>query len=421
MAPITAVLLGAGARGNAYAEFALRYPEALKIVAVAEPDPARRERFAGKHGLSGQQCYPDWEALLNAGKLADALINATMDQTHYHSTLAALSLGYEVLLEKPMSPVLAENVELVQAAEKQGRLLQVCHVLRYAPFFQTLREVMDSGVLGQIISVDHRENLSYWHMAHSYVRGNWSNTAHAAPMILAKCCHDLDILIWLLRRDVVWLNSFGSLAHFTPENAPHPDVPLRCTDGCPVAENCKYDARQIYGTDAAGGIYDILTPVRTVEARLEALKTSRYGRCVYRAENNVVDHQTVNMEFEDGITVSLLMNGQGYEEGRSLRIDGTKATITGKFSDPYKLNIYHHHSKRKEVVPITVPEKSGHGGGDLRLVRSFVNALQGIEDASLTTARVSLESHLLAFAAEESRLNHTVIEMSQYRQQAEKN
>jgi predicted dehydrogenase len=419
MAPITAVVLGAGARGNAYAEFALRYPESLRIVAVAEPDPARRERFASKHGLSAQQCYPDWQDLLGAGKLANAVINTTMDRTHYTSTLAALDAGYDVLLEKPMSPILGESVQLVKAAEQQGRLLQICHVLRYAPFFQKLREIIDSGVLGRIISVDHRENLSYWHMAHSYVRGNWSNLGRAAPMILAKCSHDFDILVWLLRRDVNWLQSFGSLTHFRPENAPHSDVPLRCTDGCPVAEHCKYDATRIYGTDRAGSIYDILTPIRTVEARLEALKTSPYGRCVYRCDNNVVDHQVVNMEFDDQLTVSLIMNGQGYEEGRSLRIDGTKATLTGKFSEPYKLNVYHHHSKQKEVFPVDVQEKSGHGGGDLQLVRSFVNALQGTSDPSITTARVSLESHLLAFAAEESRLNHTVIDMRQYRQQAE--
>ncbi len=413
MSPITAVVFGAGARGNAYSEFALKYPEDLRIVAVAEPDSTRRERFARKHNLSKQQCYASWENLIHISKLADVCINTTMDRTHYQSTLAALALGYEVLLEKPMSPVLTENVHLVQTAENQGRLLQVCHVLRYAPFFQILRSVIDSGALGQIISIDHRENLSYWHMAHSYVRGNWSNSDHAAPMILAKCCHDLDVLVWLLRRKVMWLSSFGSLSHFSPQNIPHVDVPLRCTDGCPAAPACKYNAQQIYGTDAAGGIYDILTPVRSVQARLEALKTSPYGRCVYRCDNNVVDHQTVNMEFEDQITVSLLMNG--HEEGRSLRIDGTKATLTGKFSDPYKINLYHHHNKWKEVIPVEVGEKSGHGGGDLRLVRSFINALKGLEDASLTTARVSLESHLLAFAAEESRLNHTVIDMNRYR------
>ncbi len=419
MVPITAVVLGAGARGNAYAEFALRNPDALRIVAVAEPNAARREAFANQHDLSESACFTSWEDLLNAGKLADAVINTTLDRTHYLSTLAALSRGYEVLLEKPMSPVLAENVHLIQVAEQQGRLLQICHVLRYAPFFQALRQVIDSGVVGQITSIDHRENLSYWHMAHSYVRGNWSNMERSAPMILAKCCHDLDILVWLLRRRVQWLNSFGSLTHFRPENAPQADVPLRCTDGCSAEASCKYSAPKIYGTDAAGGIYDVLTPERTREARLKALENSPYGRCVYRCDNDVVDHQTVNMEFDDQITVSLIMNGHGHEEGRSIRIDGTRATITGKFSEPYKLNVYHHHSKRKEVIPIIVPEKSGHGGGDLRLVRGFVNALNGTADDNLTTARISLESHLMAFAAEESRLHHTVINMDDYRSKAE--
>jgi predicted dehydrogenase len=419
MAPITALLLGAGARGNAYANYAFQHPDELRIVGVADIDPIRRERFAQKHNLQPHRVYHHWEDALNDGKFANALINATMDRVHYPSTLAALAAGYDVLLEKPMSPVRAENVRLVQAAEAHGRLLQVCHVLRFSPFFQTLRRVIDSGVLGRIISLDHRENLSYWHMAHSFVRGNWRNADLSSPMILTKCCHDLDILLWLLRKQVKWLNSFGALTVFRPENAPRPDVPLRCTDGCPAADNCKYDAAKIYGSDAAGWPYDIVTPERSREARLEALRTSPYGVCVYRADNNVVDHQTVNLAFEDDITAVLIMNGHGHEEGRTLRIDGTKATLTGKFSEPYKINLYHHHRGLKESIPVSVSEHSGHGGGDFGLVRSFVRALRGVADDSLTTARVSLDSHLLAFAAEESRLHHTVINMDEFRRLSE--
>jgi predicted dehydrogenase len=416
MAPITAISFGAGARGNAYANYALTHPEDLRIVAVAEPDSARRAAFARKYNLNDKLCFSTWQDAVNAGKFADAVINATMDRTHYPSTLAALALGYEVLLEKPMSPVLEENVRLIQAAEAQRRLLQVCHVLRFTSFFRTLRNIIQSGALGRIISMDLRENLSYWHMAHSFVRGNWRNSDMSSPMILTKCCHDFDILIWLLGTKVTHLNSFGSLTHFIPSNAPLPDVPARCTQGCPAADGCKYDARKIYVADGNGWPYDMLTPTPTREARLNALETSPYGMCVYRADNNVVDHQTVNLLFEDETTATLIMNGHGAEEGRTLRIDGTKATMTGKFSEPYKLNLYHHHSGARESVHIPAAEASGHGGGDTGLVRSFVRALRGEADGSLSTARVSLESHLLAFAAEEARLKKIVIEMKAYRQ-----
>ena len=195
MPPINAVVLGAGSRGTVYGAFAVQYPQELQIVAVAEPRADRREQFAIIHDLPPDRCFESWQDLIGAGKIADVLINCTQDRMHAESTLAALDAGYDVLLEKPMSPVLHENVRLVQAAEDRGRLLQICHVLRYSPYFQKIREIVQSGRLGRIISVDHRENLIYWHMAHSFVRGNWRNLAESAPMILAKCCHDLDILV----------------------------------------------------------------------------------------------------------------------------------------------------------------------------------------------------------------------------------
>jgi predicted dehydrogenase len=353
------------------------------------------------------------------GATKNVIINCTMDRLHMESTLAALEAGYDVLLEKPMSPVLHENIRLVQVAEEKGRLLQICHVLRYSPFWQTLREIVQSGRLGRIISVEHRENLVFWHMSHSFVRGNWRNEATAGPMILAKCCHDFDILYWILRQPVVWLNSFGSLTHFRPENAP-PGAPPRCTDGCPAAESCKYYAPRLYAKDIDGWPWNALTLTQSVEARMEALRTGWYGRCVYHCDNDVVDHQTVNMELADGTTVTLTMNGQGDEECRTMRWDGTRATLYGKFlAGNYQISIHDHLTGEIERVPIIERDNSGHGGGDFGIVRSFLNAVQGRPDDSVTTARESLESHLLAFAAEESRLNHSVIYMPDYRARVE--
>jgi predicted dehydrogenase len=425
MTPIQAIVFGAGGRGMAYGKFALQYPDEMQVIGVAEPDISRASRYATQHDLAPSACFPDWQTLMAQyphqpnGAAKNVLINCTMDRLHMDSTLAALDAGYDVLLEKPMSPVLHENIRLVQVAEQKGRLLQICHVLRYSPFWQTLREIVQSGRLGRIISVEHRENLVFWHMSHSFVRGNWRNEATAGPMILAKCCHDFDILYWILRQPVVWLNSFGSLTHFRPENAPE-GAPPRCTDGCPAAEVCKYYAPRLYAKDIDGFPWNALTLTPTSEARMEALKTGWYGRCVYHCDNDVVDHQTVNMELVDGTTVTLTMNGQGDEECRTMRWDGTKATLYGKFlAGNYQISIHDHLTGEIEHVPIIERDNSGHGGGDFGIVRSFLNAVQGRPDDSVTTARESLESHLLAFAAEEARLNHSIIYMPDYRARVE--
>ena len=416
MAAIDTIIVGAGGRGSAYSKFALQYPQELRVVGVAEPDPLRRGRLVRDHDIAPDMVFDDWQTLLKTpGKKAATIINCTMDRAHFESTMQMLDMGYDVLLEKPMTPVLLENLQLVQKAESTGRLLQVCHVLRYTPFWQTLRSVVQSRKLGRIISISHRENLIYYHMAHSFVRGNWRQESTSGPMILCKCCHDFDILLWILQKKVQYLNSFGSLSHFRPENAP-PGATERCTDGCPAAETCKYEATRRYAHGGAGWPVDAVTVEPTVKARLEKLKTDWYGRCVYLCDNDVVDHQTVNMEMEDGATVTLVMNGQGDEECRTMRWDGTKATLYGKFSSKgHVIRVHHHLSGQIEEVPVIARDSSGHGGGDYGIVRSFLNTIKGDPDDSVTTARESLESHLLAFAAEEARKNKSVINMEEFR------
>ena len=420
MTPIDAIIVGAGGRGNAYGQFALEYPDELRVTGVAEPDPIRRRRMVTDHDIAPQMIYHDWESLLAAPeKKAAAIINCTMDRLHYVSTMKMLDLGYDVLLEKPMAPMPRENVRLAQKAEETGRLLQVCHVLRYSPFWQTLRAVVRSGKLGRIVSVTHRENLIYYHMAHSFVRGNWRSQATSGPMILSKCCHDFDVLLWILGKDVVNLHSFGSLTHFRPENAPA-GATRRCTDGCPAVETCKYEATKLYMRDGDGWPHSYVSSIPTKEARLKQLETGWYGRCVYYCDNDVVDHQTVSMELEDGATVTLIMNGQGDEECRTMRWDGAKATLYGKFaSSGNEIRVHHHLTGEVEDVPVIDRDSSGHGGGDFGIVRSFLNAVKGIPDEDVTTARESLASHLLAFAAEESRHKKTVIHMEEFRKRLE--
>jgi len=416
--PVEVIVIGAGGRGNAYGNYALQYPQQLKVIGVAEPDDMRRERFIRLHDIQPDMVFDSWQTLLASGeKRASSAFNCTMDRDHFASTMQLLELGYDVLLEKPMTPIPEENLRLVQKAEETGRLLQVCHVLRYTPFWATLRSVVQSGVLGRIIHVTHHENLIYYHMAHSFVRGNWRAEQTSGPMILSKCCHDLDVLLWITGQKVRRLQSFGSLTHFRPENAPA-GAPLRCTDGCPAADECKFEATKLYAVDGLGFPQNAVSWIPTKEARLEALKTGWYGRCVYFCDNDVVDHQTVNMELDDGATVTLVMNGHGDEECRSIRWDGSKATLFGKFSaSGDELRIHHHLSAKVEHVPIATRDSSGHGGGDFGIVRSHLRSLCGQTDHNTSSARESLESHLLAFAAEASRKSGQVVDLPRFKAQ----
>jgi predicted dehydrogenase len=433
--PLELVLIGAGQRGAyAYASYARQHPDEVRFVGVAEPDPIRRQRFADEHDLDDEYCVASWEELIAKGQLGQGAIVTTQDQMHVEPAVAAMKAGYHVLLEKPMAHTLAGCIELVQTAERTGRVLQICHVLRYSPFWETLHAVLASGRLGELITVEHRENVAYWHMAHSFVRGNWRNAALSSPMILAKCCHDLDILVWNLAKPCLRLSSVGSLIHYRPESV-GPEIPARCTDGCPIEPTCAFSAPGIYleyrpfpqvqEARAQGQFVDeapnrwpftVLSPDLSHKAIRQALETGPYGRCVYRCDNDVVDHQVVTMEFAGGTSVVLAMHGHSNEEHRSMRYDGTRATLRARFGQTSEITIYDH-GGGVEQVPIPVAA-SGHGGGDAGIMRDFLRTLRG-ESEPLTTARTALESHLLAFAAEVARLNNTVIDMAAFRAQAE--
>jgi predicted dehydrogenase len=424
MSPSTvdAVLVGAGDRGTfTFGQVALDHPDTVRFVAVAEPDPERRARFAARHRIPAERCFETWQKLLAAGQLAPALICCTLDRLHVDPAVAALHTGYHVLLEKPMATTPADCLRIVQAQERTGRLLMIGHVLRYTPFFTALHDIISSGRLGNIVAVEHRENVAYWHMAHSYVRGNWSNAERASPMILAKCCHDLDILAWTMPEDpVVRLHSFGSLLHFRPEHAP-PGAPLRCTDGCPAELSCPYYAPRIYLTDDVGWPAETISVDLSQAARLHALQTGPYGRCVYRSDNTAVDHQVVTMEHAGGAIVTLIMHGHSDEEERTIRWDGSRATLRARFctSADSEITVHDHLTGAHETVHVGTADVRGHGGGDERLLSAFVDAIRDADGGTLTTARISLESHLLAFAAERSRVSGAPVDMTAYRAEVE--
>ncbi|WP_284645230.1 Gfo/Idh/MocA family oxidoreductase [Paenibacillus silviterrae] len=402
MKKVTAVLIGAGDRGAyAYAPYALHYPHELAFVAVAEPNEQRRQAFAEAHGLSSEQTFESWQELLQSPSVADIAIICTQDRMHLEPTLGALEQGYHVLLEKPMSPDPRQCVEMELAAKKHNRLLSICHVLRYTPFWQTVKRIIREGKIGDIASVQLNENVGHLHMAHSFVRGNWNNSDVSSPMILAKSCHDMDILAYVLDKPCLRVSSFGSLMHFKEECAPE-GAPERCLDGCPAEASCSYYAPRYYLGEGSGWARKI-TGDTSKEGILHALRTTPYGRCVYRSDNNVVDHQVVTMEFEGGATAMFSMCGFTHDNTRIVQIMGTKGEIRGNMEEN-QITVYDFVTKEQSVIRLH-DSKVGHNGGDVGIIRDFLNQVRGeTKGESLTSASVSVRSHLMAFAAEESRL-----------------
>ncbi|KEQ26518.1 Gfo/Idh/MocA family protein [Paenibacillus tyrfis] len=401
MKPMTAVLIGAGARGaGGYARYALDCPHELKFVAVAEPNAERRDKFAAEHGISRENCFETWEELLSRPQMADIAMICTQDRMHYEPTLQALDLKYHVLLEKPMSPDPRECVEMEQRALANNRLLTICHVLRYTPFWATLKKIIAEGRIGEVVSIQLNENVGYWHIAHSFVRGNWNNSDKSSPMILAKSCHDMDVLSWLMDQPCVKVSSFGSLTHFHSGNAPAGSTDY-CIDGCAVEAECPYSAPRFYlGEGKAWARH--YTEELTRENIVKGLRESPYGRCVYKCDNNVVDHQVVNMEFASGATAMFSMCGFTREQERRIQIMGTRGELRGEESTITLMDFLTHQKTEIEIPP----QISGHGGGDSGIVRSFLREVRNNAGGdSLTSASASVRSHLMAFAAEESRLN----------------
>ena len=358
---------------------------------------------------------------ISDGPQADLVIIASNDRTHYEAAMAAMRRGCNVLLEKPVAhdPVLTAHLAL--EARARGLTIAVQHELRYAPFFQELYRQLRSQRLGQVYSYQHTEHVDFWHMTHSFVRGNWCHSGEENPMILAKCCHDLDLMPWLLDDVVTKVSSFGRLDHFRPENAPAGATP-RCTDACAAKKQCIHDAEEFYlGPITTWPVAMIATDM-SLDARRRRLAESRYSRCVYAGHNNVVDHQVVMLETARGTICTLTMQGfSAHEEnGRKLRFDGTNGTLRGDMERAEM--IIHQHWRgpfgtkaEPEVIKLDEKAGGGHGGGDEILFADVVKCLSSGNGRPLTTINESVESHLLAWAAEESRATGVAVDMAAYR------
>lgn len=419
------IVIGAGGRGTTYTNIMGEVPEMFKVVGVAEPIDDRREYIKEKHGIEDKNCFDTWEKILDVPKFADVAIISTMDRMHTEPAIRAMELGYDLLLEKPAAPTPEECALINQRAKELGRKVVVCHVLRYTPFFKTVKKLINDGVIGDVVNIEHIECVGNTHQSHSFVRGNWGNEERSSFMLLQKCCHDLDILQWLLDKDCKKIQSFGSLVHFRRENAPE-GSPERCIDGCPAAETCFYNAMKLY--------YDLkhnhwfrcaatLKPAGqdTDGEVLKALRNTQYGKCVYKCDNNVVDHQTVNMEFEDGITVSMTMSAFAHG-GRRLRLMGTKGDLVCDMGLPADkaFELYDFATGKKECLDIDYSNVGdsiveGHGGGDGGIIADLYKYLTDEIDASeVSEIGVSVKNHMMAFAAEDSRKNDTVVELDSY-------
>ncbi|MBN1674146.1 MAG: Gfo/Idh/MocA family oxidoreductase [Kiritimatiellae bacterium] len=419
MQRVKLAVLGAGGRGTAYADYAGKYPQEAQVVAVAEPRAFYRERMASRHGIATGHVFNGWEELLAKGRLADAIIIATQDAMHAAPAVAAAELGYHILLEKPMAPNERDCRRIVGSAIKNGVILAVCHVLRYTAYTRKVKELIDSGLIGEVISLQHLEPVGYWHQAHAFVRGNWRNEAESSPMLLAKSCHDLDWIRYIMNTPCRKVHSFGTLNHF--RKACRPAGAAEHCLACAVEPQCPYSAKKIYlgflRSGRTGWPVNVLTPEVTEAGVTEALQAGPYGRCVYACDNDVVDNQVVSMLFAGGKTASFTMTAFSKMAGRRTTVFGSRGELRG---DSSTLEHYDFLTDRTETIDTRASDASiagGHGGGDTGLMQSFVAAVAN-EDPSriLSGPEETLETHLMVFAAERARRENRVVDLAELMQ-----
>jgi len=419
----SAIIIGAGSRGVAYAKHMNQYPEKFEVVAIAEPILHRLNFMKNMCNVEEQNCYTEWEDIFRRPKFADVVVISTMDNMHYKPAMKAIEMGYNLLLEKPAAQSAQECIDIANAAKEKGVKVLVCHVLRYSPFFKRVKELVMEGAVGDIMSVIQVEAVGNLHQSHSYVRGDWHKEEETTPMLMAKCCHDIDIIQWLIDKPCKKVSSFGDLTYFKPENAPE-GAPHRCVGNeCPAADTCPYKCEKIYfGAENKAWMRRALGRgfatefMPTDEEAMAALMNTNFGSCVYHAGNNVVDHQVVNMEFEGGATASLTMNAFN-KGGRYIRIFGTKGELYANASDT-EITLYTFEDEKHHKISVEKTEESiagGHGGGDHGIVVELYDYLNnnytGFCAADIET---SVKNHLIGFAADQARKEDSVINVVQF-------
>ena len=410
------VLIGAGQRGTIYATYARE--RGHEIAAMAERDPVRRRIVGDALGVPEDRRFAEGAELLALPRLGEAAIIATMDRDHYAEAIPAMEKGYHLLLEKPISPDPGETLAIERAADRTGRHVTVCHVLRYSPFFREVKKAIDSGKIGRVITIQHNENIGNFHIAHSFVRGNWRRSDLASPLIMQKSCHDMDLLVWLAGSGCESLASFGDRTYFREENAPAGSA-ARCCE-CPLKESCRFSAYRCYLPVAGNWPATVLTEDQSEAGLRKAIAEGPYGRCVYRCDNDVCDHQVTILRFRNGVTATFNLSGFTNQMTRTLKIMGEDGEIRASEAENEitvtRFGSYGAARCESEVIHPEIPQ-SGHSGGDSGIVDSFLAVLAGSGAASATDIHESVESHMMACAAEESRLTGRVIRIESYRQE----
>ena len=397
---IRIVAIGAGNRTNKYLEYVRQHPDKVKLVGVVELNDIRRKHVAERFGLESSQCYVDYRDFFKASVQADAVMICTPEDMHFEPTMLAIEAGYHVLLEKPIAQTLEECLAIGEAARKKNVLVSVCHVLRYHPYFMKIKELVDSGELGHIISINHRTSVGVDRTAHGFVRGIWRKEAVTNPMLMSKCCHDIDFLLWLTKTPCRKLTSFGSLRWFKEKNAPEGSAD-RCID-CRVERTCPFSAIDLYRVRRDWIANFDVPQGKTIDEVIEdQLRHGLYGRCVYRCDNDVVDHQIVSMEMESEVTVNFSMDIFTLKDNRETHISLTEGEIDG---DETILRVRKFRGATEKVYDFSdIAHTPFHAGADLAIMADFIDAIQTGRRSLVTSIDRSVESHRICFEAERSR------------------
>jgi predicted dehydrogenase len=400
--PLTLAILGCGSRGRGYARLAAAQPWRYRVVAVADSLVERATALDRELG-GGLAVHGSDGAFLAAGRLADVCVVATQDAQHLDHARRAMDAGYDLLLEKPVAANIADVLALDGHARRLGRKVMICHVLRFSPLWSAVRTLVDAGEIGEVVTIEQREGVGDFHHAHSFVRGHWAVAAQSTPMIIAKCCHDLDLISWFAGARCTGVSSFGSLTWFRPERAPA-GAPARCSDGCPHSATCRYDAQR-YAREQRGWLANVAPGLNPDDrpAMERWLRESPWGRCAWRCGNDAVDHQVVAMEFAGGITATLTMTA--FDEGRQMVICGTRGRLRAgdiltRAAGCDILVERHDGAVTRHQVG---NGHGGHGGADGGLVSALAGEMAGPVAAMRSGLATAVESHLIGFAAEQSR------------------
>ena len=419
MEPLRIAGVGCGSRTSTYMRLASQMPERYEIVGAADPIAWKVDRIARLSGREDFRSFTDARQLLSVDKFADVLIIGTQDSYHVEPCVAALEKGYDVLLEKPIGTNLPDVLRLEAVAKRLGRRVLICHVLRYTPFYRKVKQIIDGGELGEIITLQASEGVGTFHQAHSFVRGHWGITRTSSPMIIQKSCHDLDIIQWLVGRPFTAVSSFGQNTLFNRQHLPQ-GAPPRCTDGCPVGATCQYNAMR-YLTDQRAWlpyVYNGGEEANDEDVRAW-LKTSDWGRCVYQCGNTAVDHQVLSMQFAGGATATFTMSA--FDVGRNIEVWGTEGVLRGGTYTKQVAGcdiVLRNHASGK-TSHVTVEPRAGgyegHGGGDRGLMEAMYDEMRTADpDDMRSSLSASVQSHVMGFAAEASRATARIVTAEAY-------